>query len=118
MFLLTIVYKAESSKKLDENIGKQLVHNTSVREQDHNRNNIDIRYATINNGVYMFDPDNHQTNTPNRASSFFYNYNDLSGNSIIGIAYSNRPSLVSIMINNPLVKGYCIGQISPGIHHE
>lgn len=89
----------------------------AVKEKSaEDRGNIDIRYAIIQNGVYMHDHNNSQTNTPNRASVFFYDSNNRSGNAIFNMPSSNtaRRSLVTVSIDGVATKGFCVYGVRAG----
>ena len=93
------------------------VHNIKqdvTEKYDPRRNNIDVRYAIIPNGVIMRDHDNNQCNTPNRSSTFFYSNNDRSGGNITHIHSSPRASHVSVMIDDRYTTGYCLGGVGSG----
>ena len=96
---------------------KYPIHNIKqdvVEKPDPRRNNIDVRYAIIPNGVIMRDHDNNQCNTPNRSSTFFYSNNDRSGGNITDIHNSPRASHVSVMIYGRYTTGYCLGGVASG----
>ncbi len=64
----------------------------------------------------MRDHDNDQINSPNRACSFFYNHNDRSGASIMGMHNSNNASLVTVVVDGVVTKGYSLGGAIRGVY--
>lgn len=89
--------------------------NKTLQDNKSNRGEIDLRYVTVNRGVWMIFHSNNQLITPNRATSLIYDHNDRSGSSISDMLVSNCASSVSISVGGVITRGFELSGLPNGV---
>ncbi len=87
-----------------------------IHKGDKESASIDIGHATVTSNTDMRNHDDGEINSLSRVCTLFYDNNNRTGTSILGIPYGNASSVVTVLVDNTPTRGYMILNSNPGTY--